>query len=91
MKVQKEAFEDLKGRNENIKKGNEKEAKKKVLLLEPTEFIGGYFLWRYGIHIMSKLPFVFLRRVASNYTYFIRHDTASNPLGSGKYLNFLPQ
>jgi len=80
MKVQKEAFKDLQRRHENIKKRKRRKGiKKKVLLLEPNEFIGGYFLWWYGIHIMSTLPFVFLRRVARNYTYFIRHDTASNP------------
>jgi len=31
MKFQKEAFEDLQGRNENIKKGKKKEGNKKSL------------------------------------------------------------
>jgi len=78
-KFRKRLLKTYKGETKTLKKEKRRKERKKVLLLEPIEFIGGYFLWRYGIHIMSKLPFVFLRRVAGNYTYFIRHDTASNP------------
>ena len=66
MKVQKRLLKTYRGGRKTLKKGKKKDGKKKALLLEPNEFIGGYFLWRYGIHIMSKLPFVFLRRVACN-------------------------